>query len=250
MKGSNAVTGQLSLRFGNSEKASFAQYLTGENGEACQQLQEAAGGSIHTCIYLWGQAGTGKSHLLLASCRVATEAGRSAVYIPLAQYHEIDPAVLQDLGSMDLVCIDDIDRIAGDERWELALLHLYNQIRDAGHSIFITGRTGPNGTVIQTPDLKSRLSWGLTYHLRQLDDAAKREVLKMRAESRSFELPDDVISYLLSRLDRDMQTLIRFLDRIDDASLAAQRKITIPFVKTLLDELQTRVPGQVDPGDR
>ena len=240
---SNVTTGQLAFRFGNSDKTSFELFLPGENREVCQQLQQAAVGKINTCIYLWGQTGTGKSHLLLATCRYATEAGRSAAYIPLAQSDEIEPALLQGLDSLDLVCVDDIDRLAGSEAWEQALLHLYNRLRDARHSIAIAGKTAPNSTGIHLPDLKSRLSWGLSYHLKQLDDENKITALQRRARNRAFELPDEVASYLINRVDRDMPTLMDMLDRIDVASLAAQRRITIPFVRTLLDELSSGHPA-------
>jgi len=230
------TTGQLPFRFGNYDRVNFDLFLPGENVEVYQQLQQLAIGKVNTCIYLWGQKGTGKSHLLQATCRNASEGGRNSIYVPLAQFDEIEPAMLQGLGSLDLVCVDDIGNLAGNQAWEHALLHLYNQLRDAQHSIVIAGNTAPNVTGIQLQDLKSRLSWGLTYHLKQLDDETKIAVLKKRAEHRSFELSDDVAFYLLSRVERDVQTLMSILEKIDDASLAAQRKITIPFVKTLLDK--------------
>ena len=236
MNVNDATTGQLPFRFGNYDRVNFDLFLPGENTGVYQQLQQLSTGKTSTCIYLWGQKGTGKSHLLQATCRNASESGRNSIYIPSTQFDEIEPTMLQGLGSLDLVCVDDIDYLADNQAWEHALLHLYNQLRDAQHSIVIAGNAAPNVIGIQLQDLKSRLSWGLTYYLKQLDDETKMAVLKKRAEHRSFELTDEVAFYLLSRVERDVQTLMGILDKIDDASLAEQRKITIPFVKTLLDK--------------
>ncbi|MEE8321886.1 MAG: DnaA regulatory inactivator Hda [Gammaproteobacteria bacterium] len=228
--------GQIPFHFGHFDSFDFALFVPGVNKDVYQKLQQITPMEDSICIYLWGQPGTGKSHLLHATCKAVAEAGGSTAYVPLAQCNEIEPGLLQGLGSRDLVCIDDIDRISGDRDWELALLHLYNQLRDDRHSIIIAGHTAPKAIELQLQDLKSRLSWGLTYRLKQLADETKIAILKMRARNRAFELPDEVASFLLNRVGRDMPNLMSILDRLDTASLAAQRKITIPFVKALLKE--------------
>ena len=95
--------------------------------------------------------------------------------------------------------------------------------------------SSPDNIELEVEDLKSRLQWDQIFQVKQADDLLKAEILKQNAQSRSFELTDEVIEYLLRRVDRDMGSLMKVLDKIDHASLAAKRKITIPFIKDLIN---------------
>lgn len=227
--------GQIPLSIGLKEKPGFDLFIPGENNEAVITIKRIIDNKEPTQVYVWGKTGTGKTHLLHAACASADEQSQRTAYVPLSDYADIDPDILQDLDSMDLVCIDDIDQIAGQPEWEQAFFHFYNRLRDSQHSLLMTGSTGPEAIAINLPDLKSRIGWGLVFRLTSVSDDDKIKALQKRANARAFDLPDDVADYLVRRVDRNLTSLIQLLDRFDVATLAEKRKLTIPFVKKLLN---------------
>ena len=231
----NSVGIQIPLTFTKYEHVDFGLYVAGRNQQALQHLQKIVSGGDHKNVYLWGQAGTGKSHLLQALCTAAAKAQLNIAYIPLAEADELSPQMLQGLEHLALVCLDDIDSIAGNDEWEHAIFHLYNQLRDVQTPLLITAQHSPKGSPIGLADLKSRLAWDHVYHLQTLDEKHSLQALQSRAQSRGFDLPDEVAAYLLKRVARDMHNLFQLLDKLDNASLVAKKKLSIPFVKTLLD---------------
>jgi DnaA family protein len=142
--------------------------------------------------------------------------------------------MLEGLEYLALVCVDDIDYIAGQEDWEQALFHLYNRLREQQKPLLMTGSKGPRDLAFQLRDLKSRVSWDLTYHLQALSDKDKINLLQKRANTRNFEIPEEVAAYLVRNVKRDLPSLLELLDKFDQATLTEQRKLTIPFVKTLI----------------
>ena len=135
-----------------------------------------------------------------------------------------------------MICIDDIDAICGDKLWEESLFHFYNKIRDHQNArLIISSQMPPTQIPIALPDLKSRLSWGLVYQVNELDEESKARLLQILAEKRGFNLPESVIQFIISRASRNMHDLEQLLNKLDEASLIMQRKITIPFVKQVLD---------------
>ncbi len=222
---------QLPLGIKLPDSSSFENYFPAENLAVVEALQHSVLENGEQFIFLWGAAGVGKTHLLQASCRAVSDQEGAASYLPLAHVRELEPAVLEGLEEMSLVCIDDLDAIVGDDKWEQALFHLYNRLRDSHTHLVMTANTNPNTLDIQLPDLQSRLNWGLTMQLQGLDDDSKLGALQLRASHRGFELPQAVGRYLLKHIPRDMPSLFGMLDQLDEASLAEQRKLTIPFVK-------------------
>jgi DnaA family protein len=220
---------QLPLGIGLRDSATFSNFHPGANREALQALR----GGGEQFIYLWGGAGSGKTHLLQALCQQQAEQERAVAYLPLAEPGMV-PEMLEGMESMELLAIDDLDAVAGQAAWETGLFHLYNRMRDAGARLVVTASVSPAALSIELPDLASRLSWGLTLHLAANDDAAKLAILQQRARNRGLELSDEVGGYLLRNCERDMENLIRLLERLDAASLREQRRLTIPFVKQLL----------------
>ncbi|MGV8836213.1 HdaA/DnaA family protein, partial [Cellvibrio sp.] len=138
------------------------------------------------------------------------------------------------LEMVDLVCLDCLPTIAGRADWELAIFHLYNRLRDAGKCLLVAAEHSPRELALSLEDLRSRLQWGLTYQLHSLTDDDKQQALQMRARARGLELGDEVAQYIIQRLPRDTNELFWQLARLDHASLAEQRKLTIPFVKKVL----------------
>ena len=226
---------QIPLPFGNFERFDFDLFLPEQNQQVVQQLERIARGEDSKNIYLWGQSGTGKSHLLQAVCTMASDSGIQAAYIPFCQIKELSSGLLQGLEQLDIVCLDDLDIIAGKEEWEIALFNLFNRLRENNCPLVIAAKQGPQGIQIALPDLKSRLVWDLTYRLLPLNNESISLALKKRAQSRMFDLPDDVLNYLVKRVSRDTHTLFGLLDKLDDATLASKKKLSIPFVKELLN---------------
>lgn len=231
---SKSVPIQLPLGIGLRDDARFENFVVGSNGLLCTELKRAARGVGEQYIYLWGQAGVGRSHLLQSCCHAADPLKRSAVYLPLAELIVHGTQVLDGMEQLDVVCIDDIDCAAGKPEWEEALFHLFNRIRAENHVLIIAGSAAPKVCGFKLADLESRLNWGILFQVRPLDDAAKVFALKNRARARGFELNEDVARYLMHHGSRDMAHLLVALDTLDTASLSAQRKITIPFVKEVM----------------
>lgn len=227
---------QIPLPFAFNPEHGFEEYYPGGNAEAVQHLRRAASGIGEPLVFLWGEEGLGKTHLLHAYCREAHRAGRAVSYLPLRVLQEYGGEVLEGLETQDAVCLDDLNSIAGDAEWEQALFNLFNRLRDAGHGLVIAAETPPDGLPILLPDLKTRLSWGLTLLLRPLSDADKLSALRLRAKLLGLEVSPAVGRFLMSNYRRDLSGLMELLDLLDRATLAAKRKLTIPFLKTLLEE--------------
>ncbi|WP_373768054.1 DnaA regulatory inactivator Hda [Glaesserella sp.] len=193
-------------------------------------------------FYIWGGKSSGKSHLLKAVSNHYLLNQQSATYIPLEKSHYFAPTVLDNADQLDVVCLDDLQAVAGDDEWELAIFDLFNQIREQ-QGLFSQGKKTlllisadcpPYQLAIRLPDLHSRLTWGEVYRLDEPSDEQKRIILQRNAHHKGLELSDEVANFLLKRLDRDLQVLMNQLELLDHASLREQRKLTLPFVKEIL----------------
>lgn len=224
------VEQQLTLRIGLRDSATFANFLAGDNTAPLHLLQQGS----EPFIYLWGAMGSGRSHLLQAACHAETACGGSPAYLPLAELARVGVELLDGLEQMSLVCLDDLQAVVGDPVWEEGLFHLYNRVRDVGGRLLAAADASPAALGVQLADLRSRLGWGPVFQLRALDDAGKLAALQLRARARGMELSEEVGTYLLRRGPRDMHALFELLERLDQASLAAQRRLTIPFVRELI----------------
>ncbi|MCG6199935.1 DnaA inactivator Hda [Psychromonas antarctica] len=229
----------LALKFPDDE--TFASFYPGQNASLLTQLKNSVVGLGEPVLYMWGEAGSGRSHLLHALCSEVDERGESVAYIPLDHYQGMSLDIFENMETVTLVCIDNIDAIAGDEIWEKALFDFYNRWLDnksnrlPGASLVLCASDLPKLLGIKLDDLVSRFEWGACYHLASLNDEEKLGALQLRAELKGMKLPVDVGRFLLNRLSRDMDTLLKTLDRLDNASLVAKRKLTIPFVKEVLE---------------
>ena len=230
------VTEQIPLRFSWHDGFSFENFFSGENTLAVHHLQKMTSGDFvdEQFLFLWGFANVGKSHLLQASCQQAADSGLSVAYLPLKEIGDLQPEMFSGLEQLSLVCIDDVQALAGNKQCEEALFHLYNRMRDTGGKMIVADNVAPNALPITLADLQSRLSWGPVFHLQELNDESKISALQMRANARGFELPEEVGLFLIRRSARDMPSLFTLLDRMDEASLAQHRKLTIPFVRDLI----------------
>lgn len=225
---------QLTLSVSLRDDATFANYFTLENTAVVEALRTTLKGQGESVIYLWGQSGTGRTHLLQALCHAGDDLEKTTAYIPLSDHVWLSPEMLEGMEHYDIICVDDIEAIAGNKAWEEALFHMYNRVRDARKHMVFAGSKPPALSAIQLPDLRSRLGWGLVYHLKPQSDEEKLAALKLRAKNRGMHLPYDVAQFLMNRYSRHMRDLFRALDKLDRASLVDQRRLTIPFVKEVL----------------
>ncbi len=222
---------QLPLNIVLRDDATMMNYYPGDNEEVVAHLGSAGGQGGNVPVYLWGGRGTGKSHLLQAVCHVVGARGGTAAYLPLKQLRTLSPSLTDGLERLDAVCVDDIHVVAGDGLWEAALFHLFNRCREHGVYMVNSGEAAPAGLALDLADLASRLGGGLVFHIKPLSDEQIMSALQLRAGRRGIELPAEVARYLLQRCERDMTTLASLLERLDHASLAAKRRLTIPFVR-------------------
>lgn len=201
---------------------------------ALSQVRALAEGAGADWLYLAGPAGVGKSHLALAACAAAEAAGRSAAYVPVRAAVGRMRDALEAFDTHALVALDGLDAIAGERDDEVALFDFHNRARSAGIGVLYTATVSPDALALALPDLRSRLQQCARIVLAPLDDAGRRDVLRDRAQRRGLMLDDAAIDWLLRRQGRDLATLTGLLDVLDRASLAAQRRITVPFLKETL----------------
>jgi len=226
--------GQLALPLRLADHAVFGSYLSTGNEALVATLGElAVAGGSQGC-WLWGVPSSGKTHLLQAVC---DRAGDRSVYVPLRLLLDAGPELLEGLESRELICLDDIDAVAGNESWEAALFDLYNQIFDADRCLIVAAAMSPRECPINLPDLQSRLARLPAFQVQALGDEDTVLALQLRARHRGLDLPDDTARYLLNRSRRDMASLYHLLDKLDLEALRAQRRLTIPFVKGVLENL-------------
>lgn len=226
---------QLTLGLFRQSPASFATFLAGTNGEALRAV--AAWATLPDtpwCLFLWGPAGVGKSHLVQAALSAVDQRGASCIYLPLREARLHSAELLEGLDSLSAVGLDDLDAIAGDPVWEEAVFTLYNALQATGGRLIVTADCSPQTLALRLPDLRSRLSASLVYHLENLNDEDKAQALIGAAARRGIALPEAVARYLLRRLPRDWAGLHAALDRLDEASLSAGRPLTVPFAREVL----------------
>lgn len=223
---------QLALGVGLDDDARFENFFVGfENQQALDYLQAD---SKEQFVYIWGRGSPGLTHILQAACHSSTTKGNNSLYLPLKEKSQLSPQILDGLSSLSLVCIDDIDAIAGEKNWESALFTAFNSIKESHTQLIIAGKTAPQNLEIELPDLHSRLQSGLILQLQALDDEGKLLALQLRAKQRGIELSDSVAEFILLRAERGLTTLMQILNQLDQSSLEQKRKLTIPLVKSTL----------------
>nr|WP_272910555.1 DnaA regulatory inactivator Hda [Xanthomonas campestris] len=223
----------LALRAPSDQR--LDSYIAAPDG-LIAQLQAFAAGQLSDWLYLAGPSGTGKTHLALSVCAAAEQAGRSSAYLPLQAAAGRLRDALEALEGRSVVALDGVDSIAGQREDEVALFDFHNRARAAGITLLYTARQMPDGLALVLPDLRSRLSQCVRISLPVLDDVARAAVLRDRAQRRGLALDEAAIDWLLTHSERELAGLVALLDRLDRESLAAQRRVTVPFLRRVLDD--------------
>jgi DnaA-homolog protein len=221
---------QLALGVRLRAGAVFESFWPGLNGEAVAAVR--APGTLP--LWLWGASGSGKTHLLQAACAAA---GEAAAYFPLARPLALPPEALAGFERTRLLCIDDVDAVAGDPAWERALFQLFNEAAELHTRLIFAAAGPPRQSNWCLEDWRSRAAACIVYQLRELDDDGRIEALRLRAAQRGLQLPYETSEYLLKRMPRDLRSLFEILDQLDEASLEARRRLTIPFIRDALEKL-------------
>ena len=237
-RGSLSSVHQLPLLFHLHEKHTFENFYPGPNTVALSCLKQLIKerNLAHT-IYLWGHPFVGCSHLLNAFCESSKAEGLKSLYLSLETIQkQYQPFELHHLAqNYDFVCFDDIEVIGGQMEWEKALFALYNQLVQSQTPILFSAHQVPFQLPFILPDLVSRLNSGLLFQIRELNDTEKIAALQLRAFLRGLELPENVAQFLLSRLSRSARALLEALNQLDSFVSVRKRKLTLPFVKEILD---------------
>jgi DnaA family protein len=225
---------QLTLGVQLKERATFASFLTARNAELVAHLRHLSATTPAGATWIAGPHTAGKSHLLQAVC-ADTPPGRRAAYLPLESLMPFGPESLDGAEQLDLACYDDVQCIAGFAEWERKLFALWQRAQERGTTLLFAARETPAQVAFDLQDLKSRLTASAVFAVRELNDEEQLEALYLRARLRGFELPAETARYLQRRFPRDMRSLCEVLDTLDDAAFAAQRRLTVPFIRNIID---------------
>lgn len=227
---------QLLLSLQPHTLATFENFVVpDETKNLVQLLKTFLSNEGEKYIFLSGAAGVGKTHLAQACSHEVIARGGKAMVLDGNTLVDYPPKTLRGIEALDLVCIDNIERLLGLPAWEEALFHCYNRMQQTPVRLLITASHPPRYLEIQLPDLKSRLMQGLVLHVEGLSDAQKAAVLQHRAAQRGMRLTNTVAEFIVHRVTRNMSNIQSVLDTLDNASMVAQRRITVPFVKQTLE---------------
>ena len=218
---------QLPLPFQLVEHSTFDRFVVGGNAELIDRLRRRR--AQFGCLWLFGGAGVGKTHLLQAVCHSRAR----SIYVPAGERAAAE-ASLSACADFENVAIDDVPRWLAGRAAEVELFDLYNRLRASGGELLLTADRPPHQIAFSLPDLASRFGAATCYEVAPLRDDGRAQLLGNAARRRGLLLSDEVVNFLLSHVGRDQRHLLGILDRLDRSSLAAQRRITIPFVKDVL----------------
>ncbi|WP_158968679.1 DnaA regulatory inactivator Hda [Paraglaciecola sp. L3A3] len=235
------VSSQLSLPVTIKETETFDSYVEGQNTQVCGHLTQLFEQLKHNRLehwlnYIFSDQEVGKSHLLYAICHQAEIEKVSCIYLSFEEKADLTPEVLLGLEHYSIICLDDVQQLQDCADWQVALFDLINRVKEKNTGCLVmTGNQPAQLLPITLPDLLSRLSWGISFQLMSLTDEQRQQALIVRAELRGMNMSKDVAKFLVNHWQRDMSALINSLDLLDEKSLQQQRKLTIPFVKSILD---------------
>jgi DnaA-homolog protein len=224
---------QLPLGVRVPDRARFASFLPGRNTQAVEHLKALAEGAAAGSAWICGPSGSGKSHLLQATCALASKQTLVG-YLPMRELAALGPGTLEGLNELECICLDDLDAVIGQSAWERALFALHRESEERGGRLIAAATTPPALATWGLADLGSRWAASAVFQLHALEERELTHALQLRAHVRGLELPDDTARWLQRRFPRDMHTLYELLDTLDEAALVERRRLTVPFIRAVL----------------
>lgn len=222
---------QLALPLQLADYAVFESFWPAGNTTLVAYLKKLAEHGEGPGCWIWGEAASGKTHLLQAVCERLDD---RAMYLPLDLFFEEGPDMLDGAAGRSFVCLDNVEVVEGHEDWERALFNLFNRVMEVGGTLLVTSAHSVRESAFALPDLRSRFAQLTSFQLQPLNEKERLRALQLRASHRGLQLPDETARFMLNRSRRDMASLYSLLDRLDAEALRAQRKLTVPFVRSVL----------------
>jgi DnaA family protein len=232
---------QLALDLTLDDTYTFRNYWPELNSSLIEAIQHYVSTSFPPLLFITGPDSSGKTHLLKAINEALKEKKQTVISLSMQDMVDVTPNILDGMEQLDTIIIDDIDAIADNPAWQEALFHCYNRSQDKMCKWIVSAKEAPSQLPMTLKDLQSRLSHGITWALKPLDDQTKTNILQFRAHMLGLQLADNVADYLIQHYARDMQTQIDYLEQLEKASLSSMRKITIPFIKEILTPQASKV---------
>jgi DnaA-homolog protein len=224
---------QLTLDLCCGKKHDFDSFLGEGSEQICQQIK-----GIICCepgfVYLHGGVSVGKTHLLESSCRLVLSKGNNAMYLDMRNIHAWSPDVLSGLTGIGVVCLDNIESIAGNYAWEESVFNLYNRAVEAKTPLVISGEFLPKDIGFVLPDLRTRLGSGVSFHLYDLNDKGKINVMRNKALSMGFDLEDKHFEYIIHNYNRDLAMLLDLIEKIAAITFETKKKVSLSNIKTAM----------------
>ncbi|MCW8108126.1 DnaA regulatory inactivator Hda [Alteromonas ponticola] len=220
----------------NRQLVDLLSKLANASGENGRQLLSLLSGQNLPLINIVGGPGRGKSHLLFSLCHELAQRKSSHIYLNLNDYKQLHPQVLEGLEQVSLICLDNMHAVAGIREWEVGLFDLINRVSESHLTTLVcTSEFGPSHPDFALPDLRSRLGWGITFQVQPLTEEERKTVIRLRAKQRGLKLSEAALDYLLNRSDRDLPSLLRVLDVLDERSLQEKRRLTLTLVRQVME---------------
>ncbi len=225
---------QLPLQFEFQSNLNFDSYYPGDNAEITAHLKSFINNGNEQQIYIWGEQGIGKTHLLQACCHAANINNITPFYLNLNEDNPPKQEILTGMEEIEIVCLDNIEQIAGDPDWEQALFNFYNRHRDNNHRLLLAASCPPIYLPFLLPDLKSRMGWGLTLNIKPMTEQQLMEAINHKAHYRGFQIRENILRFLSKEYHRNLPELWRILDKIDYETLSSKRKLSIKYLKSII----------------
>ena len=225
---------QLIIPYQKKIEFTFNNYFNDKNKDILNHIRSIFHNTLSDQIYIWSSEASGKTHILNAACNYHSKDNKRCVYIPLREYKNLDTEIFSNIESFDLICIDDIQSISKNSKWELSLFNLYNRAKDESSKIIFSGNCDLKDCSIELNDLNSRLKSGLSYYMQESDDITKEMILLKIIKEYEYNISSDIPRHLLIHYSRNLNNLIKNIHVIGEHSLSTNKKVHIRSLYEIL----------------
>ena len=229
-----SLVDQIPLGVQMEEHSTLDTFYIGPNEQTYCSLRPFLMDESHFFLCLWGNPLSGVTHLLQAVTHLGIQSGKRCIYLPLKTVKDHSSKVLDVLDQFDVVCLDDLEVVLGEEDWQEGLFNLFNRFKGLNKKLVIGLKQHPAQLDITLKDLRSRLNWGLSLQVHALNEGDLKQALKEKAQRQGLLLSDELANYVISRAPRDIQSVLNIFEKLDHASLVEQKKLTVLFAKKIM----------------